>query len=338
MRLTLPSCLLKSVASLDRAHAALAMHLPVLALALGLLFTLSPISTNAEDKNLDQVRSQIAAGNYDQALESLEHFLAGEPAHAQGRFLKGIILTEQDRTDAAIEVFAQLAAEYPDLPEPHNNLAVLYASRGDYVKARDSLLLAINTHPSYATAHENLGDIYAKMAGLAYDKALQLDRKNESAKAKLALMHDLVSIDEPGAAGAAQVAMTETSGTAPEAEMEPVSSEVSQTALRTVREWAEAWSDQDVDRYLTFYASSFVPADGATRSQWVSVRGLRLKKPRFIRIGIDEAKVDFLGDDRVRVTFVQRYESDTYGDRVRKALVMTMDGTQWKIIGEATIE
>ena len=330
--------LLKSVASLDRVHATLAMHLPALALALGLLFTLSPITTSAQAENLDEVRSQIAAGNYDQALATLERFLSSDPAHAQGRFLKGIILTEQDRTDAAIEVFAQLASEYPDLPEPHNNLAVLYASRGEYVKARDSLLLAINTHPSYATAHENLGDIYAKMAGLAYDKALQLDRKNESAKAKLALMHDLISIDEPSAAGTTQVAMTETSETAPETEMEPVPSEILQTALGTVQQWAEAWSAQDVDRYLTFYASSFAPADGASRAQWASLRGQRLKKPRFIRIGIDETNVNLLSDNRVRVTFLQSYQSDTYGDRVRKALVMMLDGSQWKIVGEATIE
>ena len=47
------------------------------------------------------------------------------------------------------------------------DLAVLYAGRGEYEKARESLEMAIRTHPSYATAHENLGDVYAKLASQA---------------------------------------------------------------------------------------------------------------------------------------------------------------------------
>ena len=259
MGLTLPARSPKSVADFVWVHVTPAMHLPALVLVLGVVFTLSPVLSHAQDENLNQVRTLIAAGDYDGAFGTLEEFLSSDPSHPQGRFLKGIILTERDQTDAAIEVFAQLAAEYPDLPEPHNNLAVLYASRGEYVKARDSLLLAINTHPSYATAHENLGDIYAKMAGLAYDKALQLDRENESAKAKLALMTDLISIDEPMGVGTTQVAISEPPEVATETAVEMVPDEVADVALQTVRDWAEAWSDQDVDRYLTFYAKSFPP-------------------------------------------------------------------------------
>jgi len=54
-------------------------------------------------------------------------------------------------------------------------IAVLYAGQGQYEKARQALEMAIRTHPSYATAHENLGDVYAKLASQAYDKALSLD-------------------------------------------------------------------------------------------------------------------------------------------------------------------
>jgi ketosteroid isomerase-like protein len=56
--------------------------------------------------------------------------------------------------------------------------------------------MAIRTNPSYATAHENLGDIYAKLASQAYNKALQLDATNaNSVKPKLALIRDLFSAD-----------------------------------------------------------------------------------------------------------------------------------------------
>ena len=70
---------------------------------------------------------------------------------------------------------------------------MLLAGQGQYEKAKVALEMAIRTHPSYATAHENLGDIYAKMASQAYDRALQLDRNNASSKTKLALIKDLVS-------------------------------------------------------------------------------------------------------------------------------------------------
>src|SRR5438093_2806195 len=78
------------------------------------------------------------------------------------------------------------------MPEPYNNLAVLYAGQGDYQKARKALETAIRTHPSYAVAHENLGDIYATLASQAYDKALQLDSGNAAARKKLALIKELV--------------------------------------------------------------------------------------------------------------------------------------------------
>ncbi len=59
-------------------------------------------------------------------------------------------------------MFTKLSEDYPELPEPYNNLAVLYAQQKQYDKARTALEMAIRTHPSYAIAYENLGDIYAK--------------------------------------------------------------------------------------------------------------------------------------------------------------------------------
>jgi Flp pilus assembly protein TadD len=125
------------------------------------------------------------------ALEKVNAYLAGKPKDAQGRFLKGLILTDQKKPNDAIAVFTTLTEDYPELPEPYNNLAVLYASQGQYDKAKTALELAIHTHPSYATAHENLGDIYAQLASRAYDKALQLDKSNSAAQNKLSMIKDL---------------------------------------------------------------------------------------------------------------------------------------------------
>jgi tetratricopeptide (TPR) repeat protein len=65
-----------------------------------------------------------------------------------------LILTEQGNSKEAIEIFTKLTQDYPELPEPYNNLAVIYASQGQYDKARAALEQSIRTHPSYATAYE----------------------------------------------------------------------------------------------------------------------------------------------------------------------------------------
>ena len=163
--------------------------------------------------NLPDVQRLIKQGQYPQALEKVDAYLASRPKDAQGRFLKGLIYTEMNRAGDAIAVFTKLTEDYPELPEPYNNLAVLHAQQKQYDKARSALEMAIRTHPSYAIAYENLGDIYAKLASQAYDKALQLDSANSTTQNKLALIRDLISTSgrpnvKPSASPAATPANT----------------------------------------------------------------------------------------------------------------------------------
>jgi tetratricopeptide (TPR) repeat protein len=177
----------------------------VLSIGLGL-----STSVWAQTDPLQDANQLFRQGQFDRAMERVNSYLGSKPKDARGRFLKGLILTEQNKPAEAIKVFTDLSQDYPELPEPYNNLAVLYASQGSYDKARNALEMAIRTHPSYATAHENLGDIYAKMASQAYDKALQLDRGNQAAQGKLNLIKDLFSQTPRGAGTAAstKVAVT----------------------------------------------------------------------------------------------------------------------------------
>jgi tetratricopeptide (TPR) repeat protein len=170
----------------------------LLALVVALLLNLSTgTPANAQVDELQDANQLFKQGQLDRALERVNAYLGKNPKDARGRFLKGIILTEQSKPNDAIKVFTELTQEFPELPEPYNNLAVLYASQGQYDKARASLEMAIRTHPSYATAHENLGDIYAKMASQAYDKALQLDKNNATAQTKLNLIKELFPTARP---------------------------------------------------------------------------------------------------------------------------------------------
>lgn len=146
----------------------------------------------AQADTLQDISKLVKQGQHAQALEQVDKYLAGKPKDAQGRFLKGIVLTEMNKPNEAIAVFSKLTEDFPELPEPYNNLAVIYAQQKQFDKAKQALEMAIRTHPSYATAHENLGDIYARLASQAYDKALQIDSSNPTAQKKLALIRDLM--------------------------------------------------------------------------------------------------------------------------------------------------
>jgi tetratricopeptide (TPR) repeat protein len=186
----------------------------LLAIAFAGCAGLSLVSLPARADNLQDSQRFLKQGQHAQALEQVDKYLAGKPKDAQGRFLKGLILTEMGKTNDAIVIFTKLTEDYPELPEPYNNLAVIYAQQKQYDKAKQALEMAIRTHPSYATAHENLGDIYARLASQAYDKALQLDKGNASAQSKLAMIRDIMSTSgRPG---------TKPSATKPAAAVAPV--------------------------------------------------------------------------------------------------------------------
>lgn len=160
-------------------------------LAGALLFVLSVSPFAAHATTLADIKTMVNQHQYAPALAALEPYLAANPADAQGRFLKGVALGELNRTSEAIAVFTSLTEDFPELPEPYNNLAVIYAKQNQLEDARRALEMAIRTNPSYATAHENLGDIYARLASQAYGQAIQLDAANASAQRKLTLLNSL---------------------------------------------------------------------------------------------------------------------------------------------------
>jgi len=151
------------------------------------------LATPVRADEMADVSKLLKAGKVAEALSKTNEFLAKHPADPQMRFMKGVLLTEQNKSEEAIAVFTKLTEDYKDLPEPYNNLAVLYAANGQYDKARVALEKAIRTNPSYMTAYENLGDVYGKMASQAYDKALALGATNAPTKSKLTLLRTFSS-------------------------------------------------------------------------------------------------------------------------------------------------
>ena len=163
-------------------------------------------ATGAAADDYGDVATLVRSGQLPQALARADQYLAVKPRDPQMRFLKGVIQADSGRTAEAIETYSALTQDYPELPEPYNNLAVLYAGQSQFDKARVALEEALRANPAYATAHENLGDVYARLAGLSYSKAQQLEPANRTVAPKLALIRQLFTKSDAPASQSGAVA------------------------------------------------------------------------------------------------------------------------------------
>ena len=301
---------------------------------------LAVVAVPARASEVQEINQQFRKGDLTGALERADRYLAKNPKDAQARFLKGLILADQGKTNDAITVFTSLTEDYPELPEPYNNLAVLYASQGKYEAAKNALEQAIRTHPSYATAHENLGDIYAKMASIAYDKALALDSKNTAAQTKLALIKDIMGgqprkTAPPKPTVATVPPQPAKPATAPKpATPAPAAPAATSGVEAAIAAWAAAWSNRDMDAYLAAYADDFSGA-GMTRTAWEAQRRTRITAPKRIEVRVSDLKIEQDGDT-ARATFRQAYRSDRLSSTVTKTLELAQQNGQWRIVGETS--
>jgi ketosteroid isomerase-like protein len=222
--------------------------------------------------------------------------------------------------------------------------------------------MAIRTHPSYATAHENLGDIYARLASQAYDKALQIDSSNSSAQNKLALIRDLMSTaSRPGkpskpiaepvkiaeapkpiaapvtaptpAAAPAPVAAPAKPVEAPKPAAAKPAEDANTEIAKAVGLWAAAWSRKDVKTYLGAYARDFKTPAGETRAAWDAERQKRINKPGAIQVTFENLRVSIDGDNAT-VKFRQHYKSASLKTSSNKVLLMGKRDGKWQILQE----
>jgi tetratricopeptide (TPR) repeat protein len=279
------------------------------------------------------VRALLEAGRFGEAQKMADVFLAQRPRDAQMRFLKGMSLAGQDKTSEAISIFELLNADYPDLPEPYNNLAVLYASAGQLDKARMALETAIRHKPSYAIAHENLGDVYAKLAGQSYDKVTQLDPGSAKAKLKRSMILAFAATADSGES--APPSMTPApiaSGASTSPNPGPVVNRGGEhdAVLAAVNSWAAAWSAKDLAAYLNLYGPDFQTPEGESREQWEEKRRSRIEGKGKIDVKIESPTVTVRGT-WAKVKFRQIYTSDRLSSKDLKALILEKRGDKWLI-------
>ena len=320
--------------------------LRLMAMCVAVSAALAAPLTQAQSDDYAEVNRLLRAGQFSEAMNKADQYLAGKPRDPQMRFLKGVIQTESGKQADAVATFQKLTEEFPELPEPYNNLAVLYAGQSQFDKARAALEMAIRTNPSYATAHENLGDVYAKLASQAYSKALQLDAGNAGVAPKLSLIRNLFATDAKGAKPAAAPAVaTPPVAAAKPAASAPAAAPAAQAPAATgnaesdvesaVAAWAKAWSSKNMSGYLGAYAGNFTPPGGQSRSEWEADRKARIMPRNRIDVDISELSVSVNGD-RASAKFRQAYSSDSLSVTSRKTLDLVRSGNRWLIVREST--
>ena len=307
----------------------------------------------------------LRTGKLVEAQAKADAFLAAKPRDPQMRFLKGVIQRDSGKMNEAIATFSKLTEDYPELPEPYNNLAVLDAAQSQFDTARAALEQALRTNPSYATAHENLGDVYAKLASQAYNKALQLDSGNMAVQPKLALIRELFApnlkaqrtatsaatpapapaptpvptptpVPAPAPAPAPAPVAAPTPAPAPAAiPSKPPTADSAKDVEAAVAAWARAWAAKDMATYLSAYGRDFDTPGSQSRSAWEEDRRKRITGKSSISVKLDNLAVAVDGN-RAVAKFRQDYRADSLSVSSRKTLDLQRVGERWLIVKEST--
>ncbi|EXI75641.1 MAG: lipoprotein NlpI [Candidatus Accumulibacter sp. SK-11] len=298
---------------------------------------LAGVAPAALADNVADAQRLLKQGQQAAALDRIEEHLASNPGDARGRFSKGLILVEMGRPADAMTVFSKLIEDYPELPEPYNNLAVLYAQQKQYDKARTALEMAIRIQPTYATAYENLGDIHARLAGQFYEKALQLDPAKKAAQLKLSRVREVGSggLGEAGRSVSRLAAGPDsTAAGVPAAAADRGAAAVGgadeKEVARTIEAWARAWSRKDAKAYFAHYAADFRAPRGMTRKAWEEGRRRPMQKAGRLQVEVEDIRVAF-ADGKATVRFRQTFSSPSLTSTVAKTMVLVRSGGRWLI-------
>jgi len=349
---------------LGRAHSPTLLLVRLLALAVGM--TLG--TAHADDSS--DVAQLLRDGKLAEAQARVDRHLAAQPRDPQMRLFKGVIQRESGRPADAIATFTRLSEDHPELPEPYNNLAVIHAAQGQYDRARIALEKALRTNPSYATAHENLADIYARLASQAYSKALQLDGAPQPGPARLTMIRELapapaglprtvlaaapstpppvkpvtpapakpaiVAAAPPATPSATKPAAVKAAASALPASPPPVAvTDGNREVELAVRAWARAWSDKNMAQYLAAYDKTFETPAQQSRSTWERDRRLRITGKSRISVNLLELQITVKGN-RAVAKFRQDYKADALAILSRKTLELVRTGDRWLIVKESS--
>jgi tetratricopeptide (TPR) repeat protein len=261
------------------------------------------------------------------AASTGEQLLQQNPRHSQARFLTAYAYQMSAQTEQAIRLYQGLIEDNPQLPEPRNNLAMIYLAQGDYDRASQLLVEALNTHSSYAIAYDNLSQVYKGIASEAYRRAVSESSEPSRYTHKI----ELTAITELETAPA-QLPATES---APEPTLVNFANQETRL-IESVKAWAQAWSDKDFAAYTGFYTPQY-RAKFESHQQWLEQRRNRITRPGTINVEVSDIQIKWRSEDRAFIDFKQAFDSPRYSDRVKKRLGFNLIGSEWKITEERVL-
>jgi Tfp pilus assembly protein PilF len=142
----------------------------------------------------DEVQKSLVQRNWTNAMWQIDAYLENQPRDPQMRFWRARLLQQLERHDEAFDVYVQLSQDYPELPEVQNNLGVMLAARGKIDEAQQAFVQALRNNPSYAIAHENLGDVLLHLAKQSFLKSQETGGNASSLAMKLSALQPVLQL------------------------------------------------------------------------------------------------------------------------------------------------
>lgn len=280
--------------------------------------------------DISKLNKLIEEKDYIEAKKIVQQLLDSDKENPQLLFIDGVLLSELGEIENAINVFVSLTKSHPTLPEPYNNLAVLYAQSGNFDLARTALEKSIKTHPSYATAHVNLGDLYTRMASESYNQALQIDKSNKNAKTKLSLIKKLFNFQpiDKNIVLAQDAKKTQSFN-----EVKNKEEDINEKIFVMIDNWKNAWMSQNFDQYIGHYSDNFKNNKGMDIEKWKQFRKPRIVNKPSINIKLNNIEIS-KNNNLFSVSFIQIYQSGNIDSTTNKTLLIELVDNQLKIVNE----
>jgi len=146
------------------------------------------------------------AGRLAEAQVIYERILAGQPSHSEALHLLGILTSQSDRNQQAIELLSRAVAINPSAAIYQNNLGFALLKQGSIDQAIKCFYVALKIKPDYAEAYYNLGVALQRLdrldeASAVYLKAIDFKPDDAEAFNNLGNVYkDQGRLDQAGAA------------------------------------------------------------------------------------------------------------------------------------------
>jgi len=276
--------------------------------------------------------AMIAQGHDISAIKLLKKVVAETPDDYQAWFVLGVTQARNRHFEDAVVSFHKVITLQPRLAEPHNNLAVIYNEKGDLRAAISELEASLALNPGYVTAHENIGDLYVKLAAESYKKALT-GNNNPVLKQRYEKLLHIRNSDKPLNTTAQQQpaeAAVAKQAAEPSADTKQV--------LIAIENWRSAWSRQDLDSYFAAYDEKFRPgAHFNSRQEWEHYKRGVITNKKFITVELENIVISGQTNGQMKAVMMQHFRSNSHQSDDLKEILLRQTKTGWKIIHETTL-